>query len=251
LWGVRTWIKWGALRMLRYRAIGFLLRDLFSDVLLGLHIAEELYGPEPGETPEPQHMTAPPASSAPVDPLWAGAVDAEVVPANGQPAAVPAAETPVKTPPASAPEPPGEPQPAEPASEPATAPAAAPVAPAAEPAEPPKPLPPAASQPADPAEPFGRTKAGQVIEEVDADGRPTVVKKAVTATKPKPSPAAKPASAPVAKPAEPAPAAKPIEEDADTDVAKVRAAIAAARAKAAPKPPAQAPADPQGKVFEE
>lgn len=42
LWGQGNWSKWGALRMLRYRALGFLLRDLFSDVLLGLYLSEEM-----------------------------------------------------------------------------------------------------------------------------------------------------------------------------------------------------------------
>jgi hypothetical protein len=70
LWGSDMWKKWGQMRMLRYRALGFLARDLFSDVLLGLHIAEELIseaGPE--VTPRPPMTPAPEDST--VDPLFA------------------------------------------------------------------------------------------------------------------------------------------------------------------------------------
>src|SRR5262245_2583741 len=86
LWGSRTWVKWGALRMLRYRALGFLCRDLFSDVLLGSHLAEELVeedniGPTPPAPPaQPMHDSP---VEPPNDPLWAAppdVVDADAVP---------------------------------------------------------------------------------------------------------------------------------------------------------------------------
>jgi hypothetical protein len=40
-------------RMLRYRALGFLLRDLFSDILLGLYLTEELQSFEPPNGQDP------------------------------------------------------------------------------------------------------------------------------------------------------------------------------------------------------
>jgi hypothetical protein len=70
LFGSDMWKKWGHMRMCRYRALGFLARDLFSDILLGLHIAEELIsdaGPE--EVPPRPSMTEAPESGVP-DPLF-------------------------------------------------------------------------------------------------------------------------------------------------------------------------------------
>jgi hypothetical protein len=48
-------------RMLRYRALGFLLRDLFSDILLGLYLTEEL---QAGDYFEPKAITAGTAAPA-------------------------------------------------------------------------------------------------------------------------------------------------------------------------------------------
>jgi hypothetical protein len=69
LYGSDMWKKWGQMRMCRYRALGFLARDLFSDIMLGLHIAEELIseaGPEVAPRPS---MTEPPEGGVP-DPLF-------------------------------------------------------------------------------------------------------------------------------------------------------------------------------------
>ena len=79
LWGNNTWLKWGQSRMLRYRAMGFLARDLFSDILLGLHIAEELIADAAPGSPEKAPMTAPPVPEKPLeDPLFEDAKPAPV-----------------------------------------------------------------------------------------------------------------------------------------------------------------------------
>lgn len=46
LWGQNTWAKYPK-RMLKYRARAFALRDMFSDVLDGLHLKEEMEGEPP------------------------------------------------------------------------------------------------------------------------------------------------------------------------------------------------------------
>lgn len=85
-------------RMLRYRAMGFLLRDKFTDVLNGFPIAEELQdypSDRPaGERPAPE-LVAPAALPAPtaLDPLMAEVLGAETRPAaepEPEPAEVPA-----------------------------------------------------------------------------------------------------------------------------------------------------------------
>lgn len=78
-------------RMLRYRALGFLLRDLFSDILLGLYLTEELQGADyfgpTGTTPPPAPIE--PATPAP-DPLFSEAaveIPADAVKLLPEPAA--------------------------------------------------------------------------------------------------------------------------------------------------------------------
>lgn len=60
-------------RMLRYRALGFLLRDLFSDVLMGLYLTEELQGGDafagPALPPAPE-AAALPVDARPADPFF-------------------------------------------------------------------------------------------------------------------------------------------------------------------------------------
>jgi hypothetical protein len=137
LWGGDVWRVWGKKRMLRYRAIGFLARDLFSDVLMGLHIREEMVGgpddfePASGVKPETAMQTAEPASGgsdAAHDPIW----QAEPAPADEAPVAdlpdLSAAVTVTV-------EPPGEPETAAP--EASEAAASQPEPPAAAPEEPP------------------------------------------------------------------------------------------------------------------
>lgn len=80
LWGTGQWAKWGKKRMLRYRALGFLLRDLFSDVLLGLYLSEEVdYEPQDHE-PMTKAPTAPVPDPTVPDPAFETAVDAETFP---------------------------------------------------------------------------------------------------------------------------------------------------------------------------
>ena len=63
-------------RMLRYRALGFLLRDLFSDILLGLYLTEELQDGSsftaPPEAPVVEAQSAQAVADAP-DPFFAAA----------------------------------------------------------------------------------------------------------------------------------------------------------------------------------
>jgi hypothetical protein len=70
LFGSDMWKKWGHMRMCRYRALGFLARDLFSDILLGLHIAEELISEAGPEVPPRPSMTDPPPEGGVPDPLF-------------------------------------------------------------------------------------------------------------------------------------------------------------------------------------
>lgn len=126
LWGSGQWAKWGKLRMLRYRALGFLLRDLFSDVLLGLYLSEEVDLPpqdfEPltkaPSAPVPEPSVPDPAFDAPSDAqeaiLAAEAIEVEPEPETepeGQEGPFPASETPDKDAPTTLP-PPSGPKPA-------------------------------------------------------------------------------------------------------------------------------------------
>jgi hypothetical protein len=218
LWGSRAWVKWGALRMLRYRALGFLCRDLFSDVLLGVHLAEELMGEEGGGAPVPPPMTPPapegeagPGPGASVsDPLWGAEAPGEVVEAE------------VVQPPAAPESPASPPESAEGATEEPAAPE--------EPSQPP-PAAPAAAE-AVPSS-VDVLPDGRRVLERDAEGRPVVL----SAPPKPPAPPApngnggrkpKPPTPPPA-PAAPKPA-PPVSDD--VDVARVKAAVAAARAKA-------------------
>jgi hypothetical protein len=273
LWGSRTWAKWGALRMLRYRALGFLCRDLFSDVLLGVHLAEELYGEEGGEPTAPPPMTAPPDPQVPhvVDPLWgdgegvvvdvtprpAGPVDEQEAPGGAGP--VGSGEGP-EMPSSPPPDPEAGPDGPVPPSDAPEAPVAPPEGGQevrqADPAPAGPPAPPSRS-PANVERSTLNAKGdvdwmGRPVLERDAQGRVTVVGPApkqqsptstvTKVTKPAPSPVTKPEPKPVPAPA-PAPAPAPLKPtpDDDEDVAKVKAAIAAAKARMTAKPAPPAP----------
>lgn len=261
LWGSRTWVKWGALRMLRYRALGFLCRDLFSDVLLGVHLAEELLGSEGGETPtSAPPMTPPPDPSAAhvVDPLWGGETGETSDGGEQSPPAVVVVAEPVLSPEGA------EKTPSEPLRTPVleaetvAAGSSAPPASVEPPPSAPTPLsaPQTASAPPPPetsaATAVDVDERGRVVLERDAQGRPVVYAKERTPSstvtkvvngkgKPEPAPA----------PAAPAPV------DDDDDVAKVKAAIAAAKARMTkPAPtsatkPQGAPVQKGGALFEE
>lgn len=84
LWGKQgPWTQYPD-RMLYYRALGFILRDVFPDVLGGLAIAEEVqdYPVErpAGERPAPAPVAELPAPA--VDPLMAEVIGAESVPVH-------------------------------------------------------------------------------------------------------------------------------------------------------------------------
>jgi hypothetical protein len=94
-------------RMLYYRALGFLLRDGWSDALKGIALSEELRDmPGVVSTPPPRAPALPAqAAAAGPDPLMAGAapIDEPVVDAGIEPEKIRDAEEPVATPVADAP----------------------------------------------------------------------------------------------------------------------------------------------------
>jgi hypothetical protein len=90
-------------RMLRYRAMGFLLRDLFSDILLGLYLTEELQASDyftPPASGDPRVETAIQAAEPQADPFFSTPAEPEVLDAS----AVTVLEAPNAQEPASAPQ---------------------------------------------------------------------------------------------------------------------------------------------------
>jgi len=75
LWGKQgPWSEFGLKRMLRYRGLGFLSRDLFADVTMGLHLREELLGEPFDDTTTDDTSTppTPPTGGNGPDPLFSG-----------------------------------------------------------------------------------------------------------------------------------------------------------------------------------
>ncbi len=67
--GVSPWEGFGK-RMLYYRALGFLLRDLYGDVLSGCHLAEELEHNRDEDDDVPPPVRPEPAQQSEPDPLF-------------------------------------------------------------------------------------------------------------------------------------------------------------------------------------
>lgn len=67
LWGKQGPWSEHPKRMLKYRALGFLCRDVFSDVLMGMYITEELRDfPQPTRVERQVHNAPPPVASDPL-----------------------------------------------------------------------------------------------------------------------------------------------------------------------------------------